>query len=77
MSRVLPTVVIVVLLALLGERAWAAYQWKALADRRGAYAEAAAAYLFAESEVKVDGKKLNRAQLLDLFLVEILKNSTK
>lgn len=66
----------IVVLGLLGERTWAAYKWKTLADQRGKYAEVAASYLFSDTPVKKDGKPLTRAQLLDLLLAEALKNGS-
>lgn len=69
------SLVIVALLGMLGERSYAAYQWKQKAEQSGKLADAAATYLFADTEVKKDGKPLTRAQLLDLVLAEVLKNS--
>jgi hypothetical protein len=47
-----------------------AYRWKKIADKRGFYAEAAGAFLFAPSGVLVDktGDELTRQQLLDALL---------
>lgn len=71
-------ILIAVLIGLLGERSYAAYQWKQKAEQSGKLADSAGTYLFADTEVKdKNGKALTRAQLLDLVLAEILKNSAK
>ena len=75
MNKTLQALLVVLVLALLGERAWETYKWKQYQDERAFFAEKSAQYLFSDTGVKKDGKGLSRAALLDLLLTEVLKRN--
>ncbi len=77
MLRVIEALVFALVLALLGERTYAAYQWKVQADEAMKLATVSAQYLFTATGVKgPDGKPLSRADLLDLLLSRVVQGAS-
>jgi hypothetical protein len=84
LAKLLPAFFIAIFLVLVGERAYAVYQWKvslesrlAAAESRLANAEQAFVYLSTPVLTLPDGTKLSRAQLLDLIQAKAVKPESK
>lgn len=74
MRLVIQGIVFALLLALLGERGYAAYRWKVAAETAQQQAASADHWLH-DPVLTANGKPLSRSDLIDIFLAKALRGS--